>query len=197
MEMLKILVKNMETKQKIRKDFLRIRKQMQKEDVICKSQQICHAIINMNIWDNISSIFVYSPINNEVDLQVLVEWARSKNIIVCFPKVTEDDMFFYRIDKDSMLEEGYFKIKEPAGNEEIFEADSKTIIFVPGNAFDIKGYRVGYGKGFYDKYLNKYSSAKAIGVAYEWQIIKEIEYDSFDVSMDIIVSEKGEVKMYD
>ena len=80
MEMLKILVKNMETKQKIRKDFLRIRKQMQKEDVICKSQQICHAIINMNIWDNISSIFVYSPINNEVDLQVLVEWARSKNI---------------------------------------------------------------------------------------------------------------------
>lgn len=187
----------METKQKIRKDYLKLRKNMSTADVSLKSQQICNNIVNMNIWDGISSIYVYSPINNEVDLQRLVEWARSKNIIVGFPKVSEDDMFFYRIDNDSMLKEGFFNIKEPTGEEKELEPDDKTIIFVPGTAFDIAGFRVGYGKGFYDRFLNRYPKTITVGVCYEWQLADIIEHDSFDISMDFIVNEKGEVKIND
>ena len=100
-----------------------------------------------------------------------------------------------------------------AERKAVFQTDTRAVVALPGGIgtldevmdtfsllylgkYDGKVCLLNY-KGFYDKYLNKYSSAKAIGVAYEWQIIKEIEYDSFDISMDIIVSEKGEVKIYD
>ncbi|RLF39548.1 MAG: 5-formyltetrahydrofolate cyclo-ligase, partial [Thermoplasmata archaeon] len=85
------------------------------------------------------------------------------------------------------LERGAFGILEPQ-NKKIYTGDI-DIIIVPGIAFDFRGYRIGYGKGFYDRFLRGADALK-IGIAYDFQIVKQIPEDDGDVPVDIIVSEK-------
>lgn len=187
----------MEAKQKIRKNFLKIRKEINSDVVENNSRIICEKLICMDIWNNVSSIFVYSSINNEVNLDILVKWARCRGIIIAFPKVTGNDMNFYQINNENDLKKGYFDILEPLGNTNIIEPDVNSLIFVPGIAFDKRGYRVGYGKGFYDRFFERYYVGGKIGVAFESQMTEEIINDKYDIAMDIIVNEKGEVVLND
>lgn len=190
-------MRNMEAKQIIRKKNLAIRRNMDKMLVEKNSRLICERLIRLNIINNASAVFVYAPINNEVDLGYLINWARNKGIQIGFPKVEGTDMLFYRIDNEAILKRGYFNIMEPTGEEKLLELDDDVVVIVPGVAFDKEGYRVGYGKGFYDRYLSTNIKATKIGVGYNFQIVDAIDRDEFDIAMDIVVDEKGEVLIND
>jgi len=118
------------------------------------------------------------------------------------PKVMGDDMAFYRIQSESELLEGYRGIREPAANPEtLFEVNQGEKIFVllPGAVFDKEGGRIGYGKGFYDRFLHNLEKEIDIddlckmAVAFECQIVEEgrIEKQIHDISPDYLVTEKS------
>jgi 5-formyltetrahydrofolate cyclo-ligase len=91
------------------------------------------------------------------------------------------------------LKKGYFGIDEPVTTE--LADDKEALIIVPGVAFDERGFRVGYGKGYYDRFLNKHSDYTKIALAYEMQILTEIPNDEYDVAMNRIITEERIINM--
>lgn len=116
---------------------------------------------------------------------ILEAFAKGKKVFV--PKVEGPDMVFYRIESLKELKEGYKGIKEPVGNTEVFDyeayKEARLLILVPGVAFDIYGNRMGYGKGFYDRFLQDKPGLQtySIGIGYTCQRVEQVPVDAHDL----------------
>ena len=98
-------------------------------------------------------------------------------------------MEFFRIKNiDELTEVGTYQIKEPISSEKYNKEDIE-IIFIPGLAFDKRGYRLGYGGGYYDQYLSDFNGKK-VGLGYFNQLVDKLESDSFDIKIDVLITEK-------
>ncbi len=143
---------------------------------------------------------MYASANNEVDLSHFIKWALAMGKTVAFPRVHksgENDMDFYRTDSVKDLSEGNFHIMEPSAKCPIITPTDKTLCLVPGLVFSEKGSRIGYGRGFYDKYFSRYTNITKIGIAFDFQIYPDWEAYSSDVPMDALITEKREVFIND
>lgn len=98
-------------------------------------------------------------------------------------------MEFYPVTSLSDFVEGRFHIMEPMG--EVPLRETEPFVLVPGLGFDKKGNRMGYGKGFYDRYFARFPSCRKIGAAFETQLMEKIPSQSHDIVMDFVVTEKG------
>ena len=105
------------------------------------------------------------------------------------PKVVGQDMIFYKLTDFAQLEKGYFGIPEPAGGEIVQWEDAMMVM--PGVAFDRENHRVGYGGGFYDRFLEKHPCIRRVAVAFEFQMLPEVPTEPTDISPEIIVTEKS------
>lgn len=136
--------------------------------------------------------FPFVSYRTEVDTIALIQKVLSEqDKRVCVPKVQGEEMDFYEIHTMSDLKEGYQGILEPT-TDTVIPADS-GVMLLPGLAFDLQRHRVGYGGGFYDRYLEKKAGEHlcTIAVAYDFQIVEEgILADAYDVSPDILLTEK-------
>ena len=193
---MKTLVKNMETKRQIREKYKKIRENLSKEEVMDYSEKICEMIGKSTFYQKAEQIGCYYPLGKEVSLIPLVQKAWADGKVTLFPKVVGEDMFFYPITDFSQLEEGYFHVMEP--DEALcqmadwkFAQDEKTVILTPGVAFDKTGGRMGYGKGFYDRFFAKYPNCVRIGVCYEAQIADHLILESHDRRLQYITTEQG------
>lgn len=149
-----------------------------KENKIKASNNIIEALIKSNILNNFKKVGIYYPIGNEIDIMPLVNYY--KNIEFYLPK-TEDEISFIKY--DGLLVDGPFKTKEPVG--EIINRDLIECFIIPCVAISKDLKRLGYGKGYYDRYLNDYKGLK-IGICYKNSSYLDIEMDSFDVKLDKI-----------
>lgn len=176
-------------KKKLRSQLLLERLNHNPEEKSKKDNHIIENISSHNLFKKAKTVLFYLPIHGEVDLTGLFDENR-KNKKFILPRVTENrNMHLHYITDLAETETGTFKIREPLGH--LKEANPKDIdlILVPGIAFAKDGHRIGYGKGFYDHLLKKTAAAK-IGIAYEFQIVKNIPAESHDTPMDYIASEK-------
>ena len=130
-------------------------------------------------------IAIYYSLPDEVDTTLIIDKILSLNKVVCLPKIQGDMINFYRIESLSDLEKGRFNLLEPKTNNLINKEEIELII-VPGIVFDIRGYRVGYGKGYYDKYLKDIGAYK-VGLTYKEMVIDKVDNDSFDVPVDEVI----------
>ena len=103
-------------------------------------------------------------------------------------------MKFYYITSLNDLTAGYKGIPEPGLYCEPAAENRQKIILVPGVAFDKKGNRIGYGKGFYDRYLKEHEFIKKMGIAFEMQVLEEIPGEPDDVQMDMVITERTEYR---
>lgn len=193
---MRILVKNMETKKQIREKYKKIRENLTKEEVMEYSEKICELIGKNTLYQKAEQIGFYYPLGNEVSLIPLVQKAWKDGKVTLFPKVVGEDMFFFSITDFSQLEEGYFHVMEPNKAlcrvaDERFANDDKTVILTPGVAFDKTGGRTGYGKGFYDRFFEKYPDCVRMGVCYEAQIAEHLILESHDRQLQYIITEHG------
>jgi 5-formyltetrahydrofolate cyclo-ligase len=111
---------------------------------------------------------------------------------VCLPKLLDEKIVFFSITNLNDLETGSFSIKEPLLNKDNICEEIDTVI-TPGIVFDRCGYRIGYGKGYYDRYLKHFSkhNRNAVGLGYEFQLMSEpIQYESHDVKLNALVTDK-------
>lgn len=188
MEALQILVKNMETKQDIRKRVLKQRIAMPKEEWQEKSRMISEKVISHPAFCSAEEIFCYVSCRSEADTYAILReaWRQGKKTAV--PKVHGKEMDFYYIQSFDELEEGCFKIPEPVTAK---KAEGKNVlVIVPGAAFDRRRNRIGYGKGFYDRYLEKHSECRTLAIAFGFQIVERIPASEHDVLPEILITEE-------
>lgn len=187
MEVLKIWEKNMEKKQQIRAELKKKRNTLTSEQHKSYSRIICEKIWNIIEKEKTEIVYCYYPLGNEADVLPLAEKALKEGRKVAFPRTNGETMEFYQVTCLTEFQEGAFHIMEPLGG---YPLDVKNpLVVVPGLGFDKDKNRIGYGKGFYDRYFARFPSCRKIGAAYEAQIIDYIPTDKYDTKMDIIITE--------
>ena len=139
-------------------------------------------------------IAIYMPINYELDSLLSMNIQSSKKIYFLAPIVTDkNNMNFFNIEKNDVFQVNKYGILEPIATEKKRKKSYlPDIILLPLLAYDKNNYRLGYGKGYYDHYLNNQKKKiKTIGIAYSFQETNEIPVNKHDVKMDYILTEKG------
>ena len=198
MEVLKILVKNMETKEHIRELSIERRNQLTLSERIIKSDKILSLLIKTDNWKKAKCILAYADFKNEVMTDKIILRAVLECKKVYLPKIKGDEMVFYRIYSIEELIPGYFGIREPIGFEDEKMNPNgikkEILVIVPGTSFDKQCNRIGYGKGYYDRYLKQCSLKNTIGLAYECQIFEKIPHNEEDVPLSFLITEEGILK---
>ena len=179
----------MTAKQQIRKKYKTLRNEMSNSEVREKSDQICKRIISIELFQNAEKILAYAPLGNEVDIRLVIEEGWKQNKHIAFPKVFGDTMKYFEISDFSELEEGTFHVMEPKEDHPIDWSDA--LVLVPGVAFDRKKNRMGYGKGYYDRFFEGKSGCIELGVAYELQVAEQLTTEENDLPMSYLVTEKN------
>lgn len=170
----------------IRKEMLEKRQELPLSLRLLMEEQIKENVL-MAIG-NAKRIGIYCSTRGEVDTYGLMEhWFWDKDISIYVPKVTGETMDFFRISSFKDLSMGRFGILKPQTDDKINPVELEVII-VPIVAFDKNKHRIGFGKGYYDRYL-KQTSARKIGIAFSFQEVDEILVDPFDVDCDIVITE--------
>lgn len=170
-------------KKEIRKKYIEIRKQIKnKED---KSKNIINKIINHQKYKEAKVVACYCSLKDEACLDKLIIHAWENGKVVVVPKVKGNTMEFYEIKSMDDLEIQCFGIREPR-HDFVFDKHKIDLLLVPGVAFDRKGNRMGFGKGYYDRYLVELNTYK-IGICFREQMDDNIPTDVFDIKMDEII----------
>lgn len=171
----------------IRKDIKAKRLQMDLETFSLYSQHIHQQVMIHPQIQQASMIACYVSLPKEVEtLSLIQELLKTKR--VCVPKVNQDTMDFYEIDSLDDLKEGYFHVLEPTTTALILPEDIDCML-VPMLAFDKQKYRVGYGKGFYDKYFARGYHGYKLGLAFSFQYVEHIQINSYDYALNEIITE--------
>lgn len=187
---MKILVKNMERKQQIRAELKQKRDLLTKEQVMEASQRICEKLLCYIHKEQPEVVYFYYPLGKEVNLLPLAEELLKEGRKIAFPRTSGETMEFYPVTSLTDFVEGNFHIMEPKGKVPL--AEEEPLVLVPGLGFDRKGNRMGYGKGFYDRYFARFPSCRKIGASYWSQIVEELPCGEYDVAMDEVVTELAE-----
>ena len=174
-------------KKKLRNLILKKRNSLSKKNISLKSAQIIKKLISLPEYKRAESIMLYASIGSEVStLKFIRELLKNKEKTVVLPKVKGEHILLSKINSFNDLKRGAFNILEPAKIKKIQKVD---LILVPGVAFDGYGHRIGYGKGYYDRLLEKTKVLK-VGLAFEMQLIDKVPNHPHDISVDIVVTEK-------
>ena len=169
--------------------MLKQRRGMDPAQVRERSERICRRVRETDAYQNATSLCVYMPINNEAEADLLIGPAIGDGKRVFIPKVIGDEMIFNAYDPELIREEGAFHIRESA-SEEVLEPDGRTLIILPGSVFDVHGHRIGYGGGYYDKYLSRFPQCMTIAVCFDFQIVESLPAEDHDIGPQLIISEE-------
>lgn len=148
-------------------------------------------LLSLDEYVAADSIALYAPIHNETDTGLIFFDAIQAGKRVLYPAVCGRDMVLRRVERPEDLRKGKFGVAEPGPAGKDYQADEVDLIVVPGVAFDLSGHRVGYGKGFYDRFLNSPDrSGHILGLCHDFQIVDEaIQPDRHDIPVETIVSD--------
>ena len=175
-------------KYKIRKKILNIRKKKYNEDINYFLFRLFKEISKNNIKKKI--IGGYYPVNYEVNILGLLNKLETKGLKLSLPVVKKNnEMDFYYWSSKNLLKLNKYGIPEPEQIKKVFP----DIILVPLVAFDNKLYRIGYGGGYYDRYIQKFLNKKKmlkVGIAHSCQKINKVPINKYDRKLDIIITEK-------
>lgn len=182
-------------KNEIRKLMSKRRNNLSADSVKEKSMDIFKNLTSIKEFCDAGQVLSFISLNNEVNTEKIINffWNQNKNTFA--PKVIGSEIDFFKFSKYKELTIGKFNILEPNTNYK-YIYNQGDVIIIPGLAFDTFGGRVGYGGGFYDKYLSKSLPLVKIAIAYDFQVLDtEIEVDEFDIKPDYIVTEKRIIKI--
>ncbi len=181
----------MERKKEIRRRVLALRDSLGDRERENAAGLLTARILEHPWFDRCRNFLCYVSYGSEISTETLIAEALRLGKTVYVPKVlqrtTEPDMEFYRIFSKEDLVLGYKGIMEPTGQTQRYvyspERAKETFLLMPGVAFDGEGNRIGYGKGFYDRYLRERSMLQevAIGVGYSCQLVEQLPSEEHDV----------------
>lgn len=172
----------------LRKNAKLIRKNINVEQCSC---DIVKNILNWDYYNQCSNVMIFYPIGTEYSLLPLLQ-DRTKTFL--FPHIEGETMYPVIYEETSGFVKGAFEINEPQGKK-ILDYNLIDMVFVPALAADLRGYRLGYGKGFYDRFLQHMSSKclKVIPVSSKL-IFESLKIEVHDQKCDYLITENGVIK---
>lgn len=185
---------NQEQKSILRKEILQKRNSMNLAEVSDKSKLIQENLIRDPEFIRAKSIGLYLPIGSEVETSCIITHVLNLGMILLLPRIVDHDLRYHVVDQNDfdkdMFDTNKFGIKEPKLQNS--SVDFMDILIIPGIVFDNYGYRIGYGYGYYDRYISNKTFSKCIGLAFDFQFIKSrIPVFSYDQKIDLLITESG------
>ena len=159
---------------------------MTESQIVSASRNLGILFRQSELYKNAKSIYGYLPYNQEVRTVEMLEQAIADGKRVAVPKCYGSEMRFIWMDDLSQVAPGYANIPEPIADEPI--ADDKTaLVLMPGLAFDPQGHRIGYGGGFYDRFLADEPDHPTLALCYGFQMVEHLETEAFDIPVDQVL----------
>lgn len=175
----------------LRREKIRLRRAMSEEERMLKSAEIIRMLLKCEAYQKADALLTYVSYKEEVSTHELIESALAHGKKVFCPKVEGENMEFYRIFSRLDLKAGFRGISEPKGDGPAYERKKgAALLIAPGTAFDRQGHRIGYGGGYYDRYLGNFAQDEkpyCIGLCFTCQLAERIEPKGHDVSMDEVL----------
>ena len=173
-------------KQQLRSAIRDRKKTISPAQIACCSRQLCDMVRSTDAYKQANTIYGYLPYNQEVRTVSMLQRALDEGKKVAVPKCYGDEMRFIYLDDLSKVEKGYCGIPEPIADEPI--ADDKTaLVLMPGLAFDPQGHRMGYGGGFYDKFLAAEPNHPTLALCYDFQMLPHLDTEDHDIPVDTVL----------
>lgn len=158
-----------------------------------KDRKIFERVVSSSAYMSNQILLTYVSTDIEVDTRELIKRALADKKRVAVPRCITDtrDMDFYFIKGEEDLEKGTFGVMEPVPSKCVKAyAFETSLCIIPGLAFDMKGYRLGYGKGYYDRFLSAHPKLTKMGLCYCSCTLNELIHGRFDIASDMLVTEK-------
>lgn len=197
----------MKTKKELRKETLQKRDELDFNEQKIKSHNIANQVCLMKEFQNADKALLFASYKSEVNTEEIFHTAQARGKEMYFPKVMGKEMEFFQVQKKEDLLEGYRGIREPKEDENRkfkLQKGEKIFILMPGAVFDEDGNRIGYGGGYYDKFLQKLKDklegnmtemnhVSIVAVAFDCQIVArgQIQSEIHDWNVQYIVTESG------
>ena len=174
----------MKTQAEIRSKMLKERAKLSESEVYLKSQIIQSKVLALLQIKDKTTFFVYNAFKNEVDTLKIINELKSQNKTVCFPLIKGEVMYAAKpLSNDFILDK--YGIKTPKEYELV---NSVEVAIIPLIACDNLKNRIGFGKGYYDRFLNDKNILK-IGICYDFQVVENFIVNEWDIPLDIIITE--------
>ena len=143
------------------------------------------------------AVFLYDAFGSEVSVEMIAKTLRPLGIQTALPRIEESgEMVFHLFENEAPLIRHRFGMREPSPEAPVIEATEKTLIVVPGLAFDRGGRRLGYGGGFYDRYLAAHPLARCVMAAFSCQEAARVPAEENDIVMPMIITERETVRIH-
>lgn len=148
-------------------------------------------VLNLSAFNAADTLALYSPIRNEVDTRLLADAVLRDGKRLCFPCVDGETLRFYAVNSTTELQRGCFGVSEPQQAGGDVAAEQIDFLLVPGVAFDPLGHRLGYGRGFFDRFLHAsgYSGCR-VALGYDFQVVERLPAEEHDQVFDLLVTDK-------
>ena len=180
----------------IRKQIKGYFRNLSPEDFNRKSEEVLKKLVNLPEWERAETVIAFLSLPDEIKTDNIIRRALAEGKKTAVPRIENNDLVFHYIrsaDSDFIIHP--FGMPEPVSSSPVFNpeaADEKTIILVPGLAFDSRCLRLGRGKGFYDRFLSGIAgTVKKIGIGYDFQIIDSVPAEKHDFPLDMIITDKS------
>jgi len=173
-------------KKELRRQIREQKRAMTEEQIVTASQRLGELFLACEQYKAAKTIYGYLPYNQEVRTVPMLEQAMRDGKRVAVPKCYGDEMRFIYMDDLSKVEKGYANIPEPIADEPV--ADDKTaLVLMPGMAFTKDGKRMGYGGGFYDKFLAAEPQHPTVALCYDFQMVEDLPTEDYDIPVDCVL----------
>ncbi len=173
-------------KKALRREIREKKRAMTEEEIIFRSEKLGQLFAQSEAYRKAKTVYGYLPYNQEVRTVPMLEQALREGKRVAVPKIYGDTMKFLYLDDLSRVEKNDMGIPEPIADTPV--ADDKTaLVLMPGLAFTKRGDRMGYGGGFYDRFLAEEPDHPTLALCYDFQMVDSLPTEEFDIPVDAVL----------
>ena len=173
-------------KKELRNQIKAAKKAMTEDQIDQLSADLCQQFLNTDEYRKAKTVYGYLPYNQEVRTWALLEQAVKDGKTVAVPKVYGDEMRFIILSDLSDVADGYAGIPEPVADGPVAD-DPDALVLMPGLAFDREGHRIGYGGGFYDRFLECEPNHPTVALCYHFQLLDYLDTEEHDIPVDRVL----------
>ena len=173
-------------KKELRTKIRNLKRAMTEEEIVAAGERLGELFLNCPQYKQAKTIYGYLPYNQEVRTVAMLEQAMRDGKRVAVPKCYGDEMRFIYMDDLSKVEKGYANIPEPIADDPIAD-DPTALVLMPGLAFTKDGKRMGYGGGFYDKFLASEPDHPTVALCYAFQMLEDLPTEEYDIPVDCVL----------
>lgn len=172
-------------KQQLRQQIRQAKQAMTQEDIVRRSEALCSMVLETERYRSAKTIYGYLPFNQEVRTLPLLLQAMADGKMIALPKCYGREMRFILTEDLGRLQNSRFGVPEPVKDFPVAE-DPEALVLVPGLAFDSAGHRMGYGGGFYDRFLTQEPNHPTIALCFDFQLLPFLETEPHDIAVDTV-----------